>query len=336
MNFPAITDFTNARDYAASVELPYDDGGEQVDKQIYVANDTRFAASTYNQPLTTFAVGGWNNPGLDAELNALVGAPVRVLKRFNYKVWANNEAFKSETDDIRAIGAEFQEVRLGTTEVNTQTVPRGLIISVDREELSDGVISEQQYIQYLTDRLKLNQLRRAAALLLAAGAGPQARTWLTGTRDADMDVVTEINDYKAAAGIRPNTIVYGDTAWLGRMTTLRALTSAGGFAGASMNEQQLAAFFKVGQVFVSSSAYQSATATKTMINAANVLVFNKSNSGLSLDPSNIKYFYSPAPSGGQVEAFRYEVGSSKIVLGVRHNELLAITYSGGIQAMTIS
>ena len=335
MNFPAITDFTNSKDYAAAVEMPYDNGQELQKGEVYVANDTRFAASAFNQPLTNFAVGGWANSGLEQELIAYVGTPVLVNKRFNYKVWANAEALKSETDDIRAVGAEFQEVRRGTTEVNTQTAPRGLIMVLDKEELNGGVVTEQGAVQYLTQRLQLNQIRRASALLIAAATNT-GRVWLSGTRDADLDAVTAINAYQLAAGIDPNTAIYGRTAWLGRLTTLRALASAGAFASASKNEAELAAFLNINQVFRANAIYQSATATKTLVGASLALFYYKSMSGMQYDPSNIKYFYSPAPSGGRLEAFRYEEGSSKVIVGVRHNELLAITYSGGIQSLTIT
>jgi hypothetical protein len=151
-----------------------------------------------------------------------------------------------------------------------------------------------------------------------------------------MHAITAINAYQVAAGIDPNTAIYGRTAWLGRITALRGLTTAGGFAGAAKNEAELAAFLNIDQVYRANALYQSATATKTLIGASKVLFYYKSMSGMQYDPSNIKYFYSPAPSGGRIEAFRYEEGSSKVVVGVRHNELLAIAYSGGIQSLTIS
>jgi len=338
MNFPAITDFTNAKDYANAVGEKYYDGQELRTGDVYVfGNDTRNASANYNVALTNFAVGGWANSGLEQELIAYVGAPVLVNRRFNYKVWANAEALKSETDDIRAVGAEFQEVRRGTSEVNTQTAPRGLIMVLDREELAQGIVTEQGAVQYLTQRLQLNQIRRASALLIAA-ANDTGRAWFTtGTPlDPDLNIQTAINLYQVATGIDPNTVIFGRTAWLGRMTMLRSLATAGGFAGSAKNESELAAFLNVDQVFRANATYQSATATKTLIGASTVLMYYKSMSGMQYDPSNIKYFYSPAPSGGRLEAFRYEEGSSKVVVGVRHNELLAITYSGGIQKISVT
>jgi len=339
MNFPAITDFTNAKDYANAVGEKYYDGQELQAGDVYVfGNDTRNASANYNQALTNYAVGGWANSGLEQELIAYVGAPVLVNRRFNYKVWANAEALKSETDDIRAVGAEFQEVRRGTSEVNTQTAPRGLIMVLDREELAQGIVTEQGAVQYLTQRLQLNQIRRASALL-AAAANNTGRAWYTtGTPlDPDLNLQTALNAYQAATGIDANTAIFGRFAWVGRLTMLRSLATAAGFAGAALKtEAELASYLGIDQVYRANATYQSATATKTVVGTSLVLLYYKSMTGMQYDPSNIKYFYSPATSGGRLEAFRYEEGSSKVIVGVRHNELLAITYSGGIQSLTIT
>lgn len=335
----AITDFTNARDYARAVGMQLASESNLEVGQIYVANDSRFTSATFNQPLTNFAVGGWNQVGLDAELRAYVGAPVQVSRRFNYKVWTNADYHKSETsDDLRAIGAEFKEVRRSNSEVNTQVANRGLVMVLDKDELAEGVITEQMAVSYLTERLKLNQIRRASALLIAA-ANNTGRAWYTtGTPlDPDLNIQTALNAYQTATGIDANTVIFGRFAWTGRLTMLRSLTSAGGFAGSAItSEAELASYLNIDQVYRANAVYQSATATKTVVGTAIVLAHYKSNSGMREDPSNIKYFWAPTTGGGQVSAFRYEEGSKKIVVGVEHNELLAITYSSGIQTITVT
>lgn len=334
--FPQTVDFANNADYARAVDLPYQRDDDLRHGVVHVANDDRFTAGTYNQALTNFAVGGWANTGIERELALYTGAPVLVPRRFSYKVWSNAEALRSETtDDVRAVGGEFKEVNLTNTEVETKVVNRGLIMALDKDELAEGVMTEQMAIQYLTQRIKLNQLRRASALLIAAATNT-ARTWLTGSRDADLDETTAIHAYHTATGIYPNTVVYGKTAWLGRMTTMRALATAGGFASSSWSESALAAFLGVDTVGRVTAAYQSASATKTVVGASIVLTYLRATSAMREDPSNLKYFYAPTESGGPVSAFRYEVGRKKVVVGVEHNELLAVTYSGGVQTLTIS
>ena len=338
MKFPNTVDITNARQYGKAVDLTLERDVETLQHgQIYLANDDRFTQGTYSQPLTTFAVGGWGNTGLEQELQLYTGTPIQVPRRFSYKVWANAEALRSDTtEDVRAIGGDFKEVNLTSTEVNAKVVNRGLIMALDKDEVADGVITEQMAVQYLTSRIKLNQLRRASALLIAAATNT-ARTWLSGTRDADLDEVTAIHAYHTATGVYPNTVAYGKTAWLGRLTTMRALATAAGFASSSWSETELAAFLGVDTVGRVTAAYQSASATKTVVGASIVLTYLRSMSGMREDPSNLKYFWAPTDmGGGPVAAFRYEVGSKKIVVGVQHNELLAITYSGGIQTLTIS
>lgn len=334
MNTFIPTDFANARDYAAAVDLPLDNG-EYENRKIYLANDSRFTASTYNQPLTNFAVGGWANTGVEDDLMDYVGTPIQVAKRFNYKVWTNAEALRSETDDdMRQIGADFKEVKIGNTEVNAQTINRGLIMALDKDELADGIITEQLAVQYLTQRLKLNQLRRASALVVAAGTNT-ARTWSTA-RDADADINTAITSYRDAAGIMPNTVLFDRAAWVLRLTAQGALTTAAGMGRAGYNPQQLGQWLGMQNVKTVNSVYQSSATAKTAIGASLVLVFNRSNSPLALDPSNVRYFYSPTTGGGPISAFRYESGSKKVIVGVEHNELISIVYSGGIQKLTIS
>lgn len=334
--FPNTVDFANNADYARAVDLPYQRSEDMEPGVIHVANDDRFTAGTYSQPLTTFAVGGWGNTGIERELALYTGQPIPVPRRFSYKVWANAEALRSETtEDVRAVGGDFKEVNLTNTEVEAKVVNRGLVMALDKDEIADGVITEQMAVQYLTSRIKLNQLRRASALLIAAATN-QARTWLTGTRDADLDEVTEIHAYHTATGNYPNTVVYGKTAWLGRLTTMRALATAAGFASSSWNEAELAAFLGVNTVGRVNAAYQSASATKTVIGASIVLTHMLAGSSMREDPSNLKYFWAPTETGAPVSAFRYEVGRKKVVVGVEHNELLAITYSGGIRTITVS
>jgi hypothetical protein len=273
---------------------------------------------------------------MDQEFQAYVGAPIRTSKRFNYKVWTNAEALTSDTtDDLRAIGGDFKAVNLTNSEVNTATQNRGLVMILDKDEVQEGVMTEQMAVGYLMNRIKLNQIRRASALLIAAAAD-QTRTWLTGTRDADMDALTEVHEYHTATGIWPNTLVYGRAAWLGRQTTLRAQAYAGAFASSEWNESQVASFLGVDLVARVKASYQSAAATKTVIGSAKILVFYRASSAMREDPSNIKYFWSPTESGGPVAAFRYEEGRKKIVVGVEHNELLAITYSSGVQMITVN
>jgi hypothetical protein len=337
MNTPII-DLCNGKQYADAVDLPMESQDLQ-NGQIYLANDARFSQATFNQPLTTYAVGGWAQPAVDRQIEALVGAPIQVGNRFNYKVWSNVEAFRSGNteEDRRAIGAEYKAVNMTNTEVNAQTVDRGLIFPLDKRELQEGVFTEQMAIDHLITRLKINQLRRAHALLVAAATNT-AKTWLTGfTKDPDMEVYTEVQAYHTATGIWPNTVTYGKQAKLGRFLQLRNQATAGAFAGASaMTMEQIATAVQVENAYDIDVSYQSSATAKTAIGNAIAMVHYAARTANKYDPSNIRYFWSPTVGGGRVEAFRYEVGSSQVVVGVRHCELIAIPFTGGIRTLTIS
>jgi len=337
MNTPII-DLCNGRQYADAVGLPMESQDLQ-NGQIYLANDARFSQSTFNQPLTTYAVGGWAQPGIDAQIDGLVGTPIQVSNRFSYKVWSNVEAFRSggTEEDRRAIGAEFKAVNLTNTEVNAQTTERGLIFPIDKRELQEGVFTEQMAIDHLITRLKINQLRRAHALLVAAATNT-AKTWLTTfTKDPDMEVYTEVQAYHTSTGIYPNTVSYGKQALLGRFLQLRNQATAGAFAGAaSMTMPQIATSVRVENAYELDVAYQSSATAKTAIGNTIAMVHYAARTANKYDPSNIRYFWSPTVGGARVEAFRYEVGSSQVVVGVRHCELIAIPFTGGIRTLTIS
>lgn len=333
-----IIDLCNGRAYADAVGLPMETQDLQ-NGEIYLANDARFSQATFNQPLTTYAVGGWAQPGIDAQLEGLVGTPIQVSNRFSYKVWSNVEAFRSGStdEDRRAIGAEYKAVSLTNTEVNAQTVDRGLIFPIDKRELQEGVFTEQMAIDHLITRLKINQLRRAHALLVAA-ANNTNYTWLSGfTRDPDMDVYTAVQAYHTNSGIYPNTVCYGKQAILGRFRQCRAQATAGAFAGsAAMTMPQIATAVRVQSAYEVDVAYQSSATAKAAIGNEYVLVHFAARTANKYDPSNIRYFWSPTVGGSRVEAFRYEVGSSQVVVGVRHCELIAIPFTGGIQRLTIA
>lgn len=337
MNFPNIKDFCNGRDYAQAVDLPIADG-QMRNGEIYLANDNRFTESTFSQPLTTYAVGGWAQNNLDATLTALVGTPVLAPQRFTYKVFSNVEAFRSGSteEDRRAIGSEYKAATLTNSEASGELVDRGLIMALDKRQLQDGIWTEQKAVDYLLTRLKINQIRRAHALLVASATNT-AKTWLsTFTKDPDTEILTEVQAYHTATGIYPNTVVLGKSAALGRLQQHRNQATAGAFAGAQMSYAELATMLGVRSVSQIDSAYQSSATAKTVVGNSIVLVHHREESGLGMDPSNIRYFYGPTPSGQRVTAFRYEVGSSQVVVGVQHYELMVIPYTGGIRTLTIS
>lgn len=337
--FLGIADITNAAEYAQAVGLPMDPQGDfnalQPGELYTMANDSRFSQAYFAQPLTTFAVGGWNTVDLAAEVDAICGVPVEVPRNFSHKVWDNAEAFKSDVDeDLRAIGGDFKSIRLTTTEVNRKTLNRGLLMRLDVDEMTDIATEEQKAVLYIMNRLRLNQARRAAALIIAAGVNT-ARTW-GSVANPDGDMRTTLRTAADFSGLRPNFSLFGDGAWDLRWSAYAQQATAGAFGGVPQTEESLARLLKLDQVFVSKGRYTSAAAAKTAYVGNLVLSYYKSMSGMKYDPSNIKRFYTPTAAGGPVRVFKYQVNDKTWVIGVEHFELIAITYTGGIRKETIS
>src|SRR5688572_15084792 len=85
------------------------DNGQIQPGQVCLANESRFNSAFFSEPLTAYATG-WRDPNNIEALLDFVAPPVQVGRRFEYKKADNSEAFLSDTDDFRAIGADFKRV----------------------------------------------------------------------------------------------------------------------------------------------------------------------------------------------------------------------------------
>src|SRR4051812_7605082 len=85
------------------------DNGAIQPGEVYLANESRFNAAFFSEPLTVYATG-WRDPNNLEALLDFLAPPVQVGRRFEYKKADNTEAFLSEADDQRAIGADFKRV----------------------------------------------------------------------------------------------------------------------------------------------------------------------------------------------------------------------------------
>ena len=133
------------------------------EEKIISANENRFTAGNYSEALTAFTVG-WRDPENIAELLDFIAPPVPVGRRFEFKRSDNAQAFYSENDDVRAVGAEFKRVRYDGESINEKTLNKGLTIRVDHDEVA-GDDWQERYVQMLMQRLLRNELRRAIQAL---------------------------------------------------------------------------------------------------------------------------------------------------------------------------
>lgn len=307
--------------------------------QILFANDARFTESYYSEPLTNYIVG-WKDPNdIEAKLNFIAPA-VPVGRRFEWKAAVNAEEFLSEiVDDQRAIGSDFKTVQYTGTDVVDKTLNKGLTYIADL----DGVVGlnwQQPKVAKLMRRLWRNEFRRSIAGMSGAGTN-QALTWdTTSGKNPDQDLKTDLITATTATGIRPNRILYGDTAFNKRGLCYEAQTNMTAYASIGLlTPEQLASRLMVDEVQVSRERYQSAAAAKSEIVSNLIFAWYAQDGVDNEDPTNLKRFVSEFDAeqgGGRVRVYVQQISSKLVAITVEHYSKIVVTYSGGIRKWTIS
>ncbi len=313
-------------------EVLGEDTGRQAPGMICLANEERFTAAHFSEGLTAYAVG-WKDPeNIEATLD-LVAPRVDVPRRFEFKEALNSEAFLSESDDIRAIGAPFKLVQYRGKSNNEKTHNKGLTFRLDKDE--DNLPGqEERATGMLISRLRRNDFRRAGALLIAAATNT-AKTWdTTYKKDPDMDVIEDLITGGDARGIQSDTVVYGENAWQKRGLAHRAQNTAGGFASAALTPAQLAQLLMVDRVVISKERYQSSASAKSKVIGSYVIMYMAPRSVSRDDPSNIKRFVTPVGEGG-IRVYRQE-HAKYVDISVEHYSNIVITSTLGIRMFTVS
>jgi hypothetical protein len=308
-------------------------GNGAVHDRIEEANASLFASSHMSEPLTNYSVGWRDESGIDEAL-AFFAPEVPVGMRFEYRSFTNADDFETDTDDERAIGADFASVKETGTMVTDKLVNRGLQIYVDEDEVNDDPNWRERKVAKLLRRIKRNSLLRAVAIIEAA-ATDTAVTWdTTAGKDPDQDVETMLAAALDSSGMGVNRVAFGETARLKRKLSVRAQTHAGGFANAGMNAADLAAYYGVDEVFFAKSRY-GAGATKTRVAATKVYAFTAFNGLDAEDPSNIKRFYRLL-DGQRYRVYEWRDGAKGYRIAVEHYEKIKLTSTLGIRKLTVS
>lgn len=314
------------------LHLPADTGDNRPGV-ICAANEARFTASNYSEALTGYTVG-WRDPeNLDALLDSIAPS-VPVGRRFEFKKATNSEAFLSETDDVRAIGANFKRVEYTGETVNEKTLNKGLTIRLDKDDLLDDM-EEERAVGRLMQRLSRNEVRRALALI-DAGATNAAKVW-SATTNPDKDLRDACSTAAGVSGIRPNVLLFAETAWDLRLDAYEAAANTSSYAGraAAMTKEDLARKTMVDRIEIVKARYQSTASAKGLVQTTlTVLAYLAITGAGKDDPSNVKRFITPA--GTRYRVFRKE--SDKFVdLSVEHYSNIVITSSGAsIRKLTVS
>ncbi len=301
--------------------------------EIITANENRFTAGNYSEALTAFTVG-WSDPENIAQVLDFIAPAIPVGRRFEFKKSDNAQAFYSESDDVRAIGAEFKRVRYSGESVNEKTINKGLTIRVDHDEIA-GDDWQERYVQMLLQRLLRNELRRAINALetITAGKGTTDVVW-GGNINPDADIRAMLMSAADESGVRPNRILFGESAWDIRMTSLESQNSAVAFKGAAMAKDELAAKFMLDSCEVLSSRYQVSSSEKAKIAGNAVYAFFAQNSASKDEPSNLKRFYTPTEEGGAFRVYCDEHAKYTDIT-VEHYSSIVATSTLGVRKLSI-
>jgi hypothetical protein len=308
--------------------------------QILFANDSRFMETFFSEPLTNYAVG-WRDPNnIEATLN-FIAPPVVVGRRFEWKKAANAEEFLSEVvDDQRAIGSDFKRVEFTASDVTDKTINKGLTYIADLDNVS-GPNWQNDKVAKLLRRLYRNEFRRGITAISAAATNT-AVTWdTTAGKNPDRDLLTDLLTATTATGIRPNRILYGDTAWNKRGLSYEGQSGTSTAFGmiANYSPEQLAARLMVDQVMVSRERYQTSASAKSEIVSNLIFGFYAEDGVDTEDPSNIKRFvsaFSGEQGGGLVRVFVQQLSSKLVAITVEHYSKIIVTFSGGLRKWTVS
>lgn len=307
--------------------------GNYVPGRVTEANSDLFTNAYFSEELTGFVAGAADDTDLDAAVE-FYSPTVPVNQRFEYLVLNRDDDFESELNDERAVGEDFKRVKSTGEVVQAKTVNRGLMMTVDRDEVGNDPNWQQRKIAQLIKRMKRNRLRRAINLLSAAAVNTN-RTWdATAGKDPDQDLIDTLITAADSSGITPNRVGFGHTAWAKRGRSHRAQDSAGGFASAAMLPDQVAGLLGVDDVHVSKSRYNNGSAKSEIIGNKVLSFYAESGVGTE-DPSNIKGFVSMI-DGLAHRVYVQELGPKLVNLIVEAYELTAITSTLGIRQETIS
>lgn len=309
--------------------------------QVLFANDTRFIETYFSEPLTNYAVG-WRDPeDIQASLD-FIAPPVTVGRRFEWKKANNAEEFLSEVvDDERAIGSDFKRIQYTATDVTDRTLNKGLtyIADLDAVNVKDPNWQNTK-VQKILRRLWRNEYRRGITLL-SASATNTAVTWdTTDGKNPDQDIKTDLITAATASGIRPNRVLFGDTAFNKRGIAYEGQKNYTAFAGVvNLGMDQLAARLMVDTVRISKERYQSGASAKSEIVSNLVFAFYAQNGVDQEDATHIKRFtsaFDAEQGGGLVRVYVQQISSKLVAITVEHYSKIVATFTTGIRKWTVS
>jgi len=317
----------------APQSLPADNGCNPP-QVVCAANEARFTAAHYSEPLTAFTVG-WRDPENLAALLDFVAPPVPAGRRFEFKRADNAQAFYSETDDVRAIGAPFKRVEYTGDSILGKTLNKGLTIRVDHDE-AIGDDWQERYVQLLLQRLLRNEVRRALGAVDAAATVTNVVWPDTGTvANPDADVRNMLVAAANASGVRPNRVLFGEVAWGLRANCYDAQDTSGSRRAGGLTPDELAVKLFVDGLRIAAVRYQSSATAKTAAVGSRVYGFYTEPLAGKDEPANLKRFLTPTDSGGPFRVY-LEEHAKYTDISVEHYSTVIVTSQLGLSALAVT
>lgn len=325
---PSIESFENG-----ATDFPVDLGANQ-NGIVYAANESRFSAANFSEPLTAFALG-WKDPENIEDLLNFVAPVVQVGKRFEFKKTNAADAFLSESDDIRANGSAFKRVEFFGTSIMGKTLNKGLTVRVDHDDIA-GDDWRERYIQLLLRRLYRNELRRA---IEALKEGSQGKNYLwsmdeNGQKNPDADLRSALSEAVNQTGIRPNRILFGERAWDLRLNVYDLQSTSAAQRAAMLSMDDLAQRLFVDEIRVLRARFQGDGERSSAILDRDIYLFYTRNELIKDEPANIKRFVTPI-DGNNFRVY-VEEHAKFTDLTVEHYSNIMVTSSAGIVKLSIA
>lgn len=310
--------------------------GDLADGGIFAMNEGEFASAHYDQQLTNYLVGGWDQDDVMGLLDFFCPV-IRTSRSVDYKEYNIADEFLADDgdEDIRGMNADFATAQ-GEDRTNTnRKIPnKGFKVVVDRDRLLADPGYARRLIRKTLKRLLRNDLRRAIALLDAAAVSVN-RIW-DNAADPDQNISDLLLLSEETSGLRPSRVAYGSKAWSLRQSSIRSQDNAGVNASAKWSPEELAAFLMVEALSWGEVRYRASAAALANYVGSNVYMFNAAEGLSEEDPSNIKRFVTAADGGLDYAVHVDETHPKLNVYYVEHYSLPALTSPLGIRKAVIT
>ena len=319
----------------ASSRMPGERSGPWTHGRMTTANESLFDQTHYSEPMTNYAVGWTDEEGYDALVEFLAPSFPAPGELFEYLSFDNAEEFLSDEtiDDLRAIDADFKTVDY-TQQMNTGKIAnRGLRVELDWDRIKNDPIWQQRWTGRILRRLKRNQARRAAALMIAS-ATSDALTWNADSTQPDIDVANQKILSANATGIKPNRLLYGESAWQVRITAYGLSNSLSAAAGLARDINGVGALLQM-QAMIDAGRFQNG-GTKSQIIGSNILLFTGMAGAQPEDPTNLKLAWTNCQTGMRFGVYVRQISVKKWEIVVEHYELLFAASVLGVLVLPVS